>query len=147
MNEWIRLLFERSLIDMPRLGEVNFCSQARRNHCRVGTLVGFFTSTVKLYIIRITMFLRKNRKIPPSRVSRNEYLVSRMWYPGFPNEKTNSGVLTDWKSVKILEPKKKQLFFFLGHFQVEIQHSDMVSLRICPSIHRSKKKKITSLSL
>ena len=47
-------------------------------------------------------------------------------------EKTSSEVLTDRQNI---EP----IFFFFGHFQGEIHHSseDIISLRICPSIHMS----------
>ena len=50
-------------------------------------------------------------------------------------EKTSSEVLTDRQNIEPIF----FFFFFFGHFQGEIHHSseDIISLRICPSIHMS----------
>ena len=132
MNEWIRLLFERSLIDMPRLGEVNFCSQARSNHCRVGTLVGFFTSTVKLY----TYY--KNHNVFKEKSKKSAIPNFPKWVPGFPN------VVPGFPKWKDLIPFHDLEDYWLCRMQTEasqsfkhLLHKTSFAMRLAPMANPS----------
>ena len=60
---------------------------------------------------------------------------------GYPERRAERRWHTENPSVWILDRLHSSLPGIYGHFQVEIQHSeDMVSLKICPSIHLSHKK-------